>query len=164
MEDHSHMDAVRYSRVGTCRCGETSIEVTAPPIMTSACHCRGCQRMSSSAYSLTARFTADAFRVLTGEPVTGGLRGPRLKHFFCPACMTWMFTRIVGADHVVNVRPTMFDDPGWGEPFIEVMTAEKLPWVQMSARHSYANFPEAAESQRLLQEFADQRQASKEHP
>lgn len=148
------MDTARPPLVGTCRCGKTSMEVTARPILTAACHCRGCQKMSSSAFSLTAMIPTQAFRVISGEPVKGGLQGPELDHFFCPSCMTWMFTRIVGVDDFVNVRPTMFDDPKWGPPFIETMTAEKLPWAQTPARHSYAAFPPMADYQRLLEEFA----------
>jgi hypothetical protein len=88
------------------------IAVDAGPLMTAACHCTGCQRMSASAYSLTAMFAADTFRVTEGSPVIGGLRGPDLKHHFCPQCMSWMFTRFAIPDFegFVNVRPTMFDD------------------------------------------------------
>ena len=139
---------------GTCRCGRVRIEITAPPIMTSACHCRGCQRMSASAYSLTAMVPAHAFRVAAGDVVRGGAKGPELEHFFCPACMSWMFTRIIGVDDFVNVRPTMFDDPKWTRPFIETMTAEKLPWAETPARHSYAGFPPVEHYERLMEEFA----------
>lgn len=63
-----------YPLAGACRCGRTRIEVTAPPIITSACHCRGCQRMSASAYSLTATFPSGSFRVTAGEVVRGGIK------------------------------------------------------------------------------------------
>lgn len=148
------MDRAGIPLVGTCRCGRVSIEIAAPPIMISACHCRGCQRMSSSAYSLTAMIPAQAFRVIEGEAVKGGVQGPELDHFFCSFCKTWMFTRVVGMDGFVNVRPTMFDDPRWSEPFIETMTAEKLPWVQTPARHSYEGFPPVEDYEQLVKEFA----------
>ncbi len=146
-----------YKLAGACRCGRTAIEATAPPIMTSACHCRGCQRMSASAYSLTAMFPSEAFRVSAGTPVRGGIKGAQLEHNFCPDCMTWMFTRIVGMDDFVNVRPTMFDDPALSRPFIETMTAEKLPWAETPAKHSYAGFPPVEDYGRLMAEFAAER-------
>lgn len=148
------MSETGTTHLGECRCGSTRIEVSAPPVMTAACHCRGCQRMSSSAYSLTAMFPAPAFRVVAGEPVKGGIRGEQLDHFFCPDCMTWMFTRINGMDEMVNVRPTMFDEPAWCEPFIETVTAEKLSWAQTPARHSYESFPPVEDYPQLLQDFA----------
>lgn len=113
--------------------------------------------MSSSAYSLTAMFSRQALRVTKGEPVKGGRKGPELDHFFCPSCMSWMFTRITGMDDFVNVRPTMFDKPEWTRPFIETMTAEKLPWVETPARHSYEAFPPMEDFQKLMREFAEQR-------
>ncbi len=77
-----------------------------------------------------------------GRPVKGGAKGPQLDHYFCPDCMTWMFTRIVGIDRFVNVRPTLFEDPRWSLPFIETMTQAKLPWVTTPARHSFEAFPD----------------------
>jgi hypothetical protein len=145
-------------RTATCRCGNLQIEVSAPPIMTAACHCRGCQRMSASAFSLTAIFPAQAFRVVKGTPVKGGIQGPTLDHFFCPDCKTWMFTRVVGMSDIVNLRPTMFDTPQWSDPFIETMTRSKLPWATTPARHSFAEFPSQAEFPRLIAEFAAERQ------
>lgn len=125
--------------------------------MTAACHCRGCQKMSSGAFSLTAMIPAGAFRVVGGEPVRGGIRGPQLDHRFCPDCMTWMFTRIAGMDHLVNVRPTMFDIAEWTVPFVETMTAEKLPWATTPARRSYKAFPPEEDFPALLSEFAAER-------
>src|SRR3954465_14679498 len=95
---------------GGCRCDRVRIRVTTSPLVTMACHCNGCQRMSSSAFSLTAMFFSDAFEVTQGEPVIGGIHGSEAHHFFCAYCMTWMFTRPVLAPKVVNVRPTMFDE------------------------------------------------------
>ncbi len=139
---------------GTCRCGQVRFEVSAPPVITSACHCRGCQRMASSAYSLTAIFPDTAFTVTAAEPVKGGLQGPDLDHFFCPSCKTWMFTRIPALEGLINVRPTLLDDPAWTRPFMETMTSEKLSWVETPARHSYEGFPPPEEFLPLLEEFA----------
>jgi hypothetical protein len=153
------MKPTRLPLTGACRCGRVKIEVSAPPIMTAACHCTGCQRMSSSAYSLTAMIPADGFRVTEGTPVLGGLRGPELQHFFCPDCMSWMFTRVAGLASegpgaFVNVRPTMLDDAAWFSPFIETVTKEKLPWVQTPAKYRYEGFPPPEDYGKLMEDFA----------
>jgi len=67
---------------GACRCGRVRMRITAPRLITMACHCKGCQRMSSSAYSLSVAVPSEGFAVSEGEPVIGGLHGP-LKHYFC---------------------------------------------------------------------------------
>lgn len=139
---------------GTCRCDAVRIRITAPPVITAACHCRGCQRMSSSAFSLTALCLASTFTVTQGEPVIGGLRSNDLQHFFCGRCMTWMFTRPAPLPHIVNVRPTMFDDPTWFAPFMETFTKTKLPWAQTGAVRSFDEFPPMDAFDGLLAEYA----------
>lgn len=138
---------------GACRCGELQIRISAPPILTMACHCRGCQRMSASAFSLSAAIPTAGFEIVGGEPVIGGLRNPQLQHFFCPKCMSWMFTRFL--PEFVNVRVTMLDDVGWFWPFIETWTSTKLAWVRTPAVHSYAEFPPMEDYATLTEEFAD---------
>ncbi len=125
---------------GGCRCGQVRIRITAPPMLTSACHCRGCQRMTGSAYALTLTIPSGGLEVTAGEPVIGGLHGGT-RHFHCPRCMSWVFTRPEGMDHFVNVRATMLDDPSWFEPFAEFSTADNLPWAATGAKHSFVRQP-----------------------
>ena len=146
---------------GGCRCDAVRIRVTQAPIMTMACHCNGCQRMSSSAFSLTAICLTTAFEVTKGEPVIGGLHGADAKHFFCGHCMTWMFTRPTGIDHIVNVRPSMFDDHAWFRPFAESYTKAKLPWVNTGAVRSFEEFPPMESYGQLVEEFAQAHSAER---
>jgi hypothetical protein len=148
------MDEWRLPWEGGCRCGEVRVRVSKPPILAFACHCAGCQRMTASAYSLTLTVPADGFEVTQGEPAVGGLRGPVSHHYHCPGCMSWMFTRVEGMDWFVNLRPSVLDDHGWFEPFVELWAGEKLPWAATGARHSYAGAPEMAEFQTLMQAYA----------
>lgn len=143
---------------GRCRCGEVTFEVAAPPLMTMACHCRGCQRMTGGAFSLGALVAPESFRLTGGEPAIGGLHGPS-RHYFCPRCMSWLFTRPEGIDLVV-VRTTMLDQRGWDTPFMENYTSEKLPWAVTPARHSYPEFPPAEAYPALIAEFAEQQAAA----
>ena len=138
---------------GACRCGRVRIRISAPPMLTMACHCTGCQRMSGSAYSLSAAIPTAGFAVTEGEPVVAGAT-PEAGHHFCPDCMTWMFTRPQGIDFFVNVRPTMLEETGWYSPFIETFTSEKLAWAATPAVHSYDKFPPMEDYERLLGDYA----------
>ncbi|WP_339738831.1 GFA family protein [uncultured Maricaulis sp.] len=140
---------------GTCRCGDVGVELTAPPLMTAACHCTGCQKMSASAFSITAMVPPDGFAVTRGQTERGGLGEGPIDHRCCPRCLTWMFTRIEGVDGFINIRPTMFDDTSWFTPFIETMTQEKLAWATTPARHSFAGFPPMDALPALIAEFAE---------
>lgn len=139
---------------GGCRCGETRFRVTQPPLVTSACHCTGCQRMSASAFSLSIGVPSIGFEVIKGSPVIGGLHGEP-QHNMCPRCMSWMFTRPHGMPEFVNVRATMLDDHTWYEPFMETYTSERLSWAITPAKHSYATFPPMEAYSSLLAEFAE---------
>jgi hypothetical protein len=99
--------------------------------------------------------TSEGFDVTAGNPVIGGLHGPT-RHFFCPHCMSWMFTRPEGMDEFVNLRPSMLDDHNWFVPFIEVWTQERLAWAGTPAVHSFATQPEFEDYAKLLEEFARQ--------
>lgn len=138
---------------GRCRCGEIELRVTAQPIMTMACHCRGCQRMSASAFSLSAAIPTAAFEVTKGDPVIGGMHDPELRHYFCPRCMSWLFTRFM--PEFVNLRVTMLDDATWFAPYIETWTRTRLPWATTGAVHGYEEFPPMERFPELLTEYAD---------
>ena len=137
---------------GGCRCGQVRIRVSAPPLITMACHCTGCQRMSSSAFSLSAAIPAEGFEVTKGEPVIGGLHGAT-RHYFCPHCMSWMFTRPEGMDWFVNLRSTMLDDPSGLAPFVETWTSEKLAFAETGVVHSYEALPPVEAWEELMKEY-----------
>lgn len=148
------MTGDNMQKIGKCRCGKTQFEVTSPPLITMVCHCTGCQQMTASAFSLSTLYASSGFNVLSGEPVIGGLHGAT-RHYFCPHCMSWLFTRPHGMDDFVNVRATLFDDAQSFVPFLESYTSEKLPWATTPAVHSFDKFPSANDFPQLLSEFAE---------
>jgi len=138
---------------GGCRCERVRFRLSGPPIFTAACHCRGCQKMTASAYSVSGAWPADKFEVTAGEPVIGGMHGAT-RHYFCGHCLSWMFTRPEGFDAFVNVRTTLLDTPPADPPFLDTFTSEGLPWAKTGATHSFATFPPPEAFEPLTQEFA----------
>jgi hypothetical protein len=137
-----------------CRCGGVRMRITAPPLLTMACHCRGCQRMSASAYSLSVAVPAAGFAVVRGEPVIGGLHGAS-RHHHCPHCKGWLFTRPEGLDDLVNVRATLLDEPSWFAPYVETSRAEGFAWAATGAPHSFPDVPALDAFGPLVAEFAE---------
>lgn len=138
---------------GGCRCGKVRFRVSAAPLITVACHCRGCQRMTASAFSLSIAVPAEGFELTQGETERGGLHAAH-HHHHCGWCKSWLFTQMEGMDWFVNVRATALDDAGWYVPFIDTCTDEKLPWVTTPAAHRYPGFPDADDFPRLIEAFA----------
>lgn len=139
---------------GACRCGEVRVRVTKAPLLAGACHCIGCRRMSASAFSLTLTLPADGFDIVSGEPVIGGTHHPEQHHYHCPRCKSWVVTRAEGFDWFVNLRPTMLDEHGWFAPFVDLWTAEKLPWAETGAPRRYETVPPMEEWPALIEAYA----------
>lgn len=152
-----YIERMKLPLDGGCRCDAVRFRLAEAPLMETACHCNGCQRMSASAFSLSVICLAPAFTVTQGTPVIGGLHGPEAQHFFCGHCMTWIFTRPVPLPHIVNVRPTMFDDHAWFAPYMETFTRAKLPWAQTGAVRSFEDFPPLEAYEGLMKEYAARR-------
>ena len=140
---------------GSCLCGAVQVCATHPPILTLACHCSDCQKLTASAYSLTAIIPSEGFSVLKGQLVLGGRKNNQRRHYFCSECMTFVYTQIDGKNDRVNVRTSIFDNTSILVPFIELMTKEKLPWVSVPVSHSFTSSPQTShEFDALTSEYA----------
>lgn len=137
---------------GRCRCERIQMRVTEPPLITIACHCIGCQRMTASAFSLSIALPATGFEVTQGEPELGGLHG-EIPHYHCGYCKSWLFTRLNDMG-MVNLRAPMLDEHSWFVPFVETCKAEALTWAQTGAKHSFPNIPDMPVWGPLVAEFA----------
>jgi hypothetical protein len=138
---------------GGCMCGESRLKVSSPPIITMACHCKACQKMSASAFSLTAMFPMQGFEVVKGRPQIGALHGAS-QYFYCPRCLNWLYTAPAGSPFI-NARSSVFDVPLWSTPFIESYVSEKLPWATTAALHSFEKYPTPDRYGPLMAEYAE---------
>ena len=141
----------------SCLCGQVKMRVTAPPAIAMACHCTGCQKLTSGAYSLTLMLPAAGFEV-KGETQIGGLHRDDSVHHYCPNCLSWLYTTSpnLTAMGFLNFRPTMLEDASWVVPFVESQTAEKLPGAVTGAKHSFERWPARQDYGRLMQEYAQE--------
>ena len=129
------------------------MKVTEPPMVTMACHCRGCQKLTSGPYSLSMLLPDSGFSVVAGEPVLGGLKAEH-RQYYCPSCLTWVFTRPANTD-LVNLRSVLLDKAGWVVPIMETGTADRLPFAETPAEFSFEGFPDPSEYPAIMQAFAD---------
>ncbi|MCM2402838.1 GFA family protein [Rhizobium sp. S153] len=140
---------------GSCLCGAVQIRVTAPPLLTLACHCRDCQKLSASAYSLTTMFPSDSFSC-KGELIEGGLFSSGRTHYFCKSCLNFIYSQIGRAHQRINLRTSVLNEAASFEPYVELMTDEKMPWAHVPVSHSFSQYPASlAELQVLMESYAD---------
>jgi hypothetical protein len=138
---------------GGCMCGGVRFQVSGAPLLTMACHCTGCQKLTASAYSLSIAVPSAGFAITRGEPVIGGMHGAH-RQYYCAHCKNWMFTHPHGMDFFVNVRATMLDRHDWFVPYVEVNTSERLPWATTPAKYSFSTQPDLEGYEPLVEAFA----------
>ena len=137
---------------GSCLCGAVNITVTAPPLLTLACHCRDCQKISAGAFTMTTMVPAEAFHC-DGALEIGGLHTPGRTHYFCASCKNVIYSKV--AEDRINLRTSLLDNAEAFAPFVELMTSEKLPWASTPAPHSYDSYPQVPdEFLTLLEAYA----------
>jgi hypothetical protein len=147
------MEEQSLGKLGGCRCGQVRFEAKPPVLLTMACHCKGCQRMTASAFSLSEMYAGANFELLSGSPVQDGMKASSV-HYVCPECSCWVYTKVSSTiGDFNNVRATMFDDVDQSPPFLETCSAEKLEWVEIGATHRYEKFPPHEKFGGLIQEF-----------
>ena len=110
--------------------------------------------MSASAFSLNSLYPEDRFEVTAGEAVLGGIKGTS-RHYFCPSCMTWMFTRPDALDGFVNARSSMFANAAEHRPFMETFTDEAVGWATSGAERRFETVPEESQFGELLGAYAE---------
>ena len=53
---------VQYPVEGSCQCGSVRYQLLRAPRKVVACHCKECQKLSTSAFSITAMVDVDALK------------------------------------------------------------------------------------------------------
>ena len=129
---------MRLPQTGGCQCGKLRFEVTEAPRAVYACHCRDCQRMTSSAFSMGVVVTEGAFRLSGVEPQPIQRladSGRTAIRWVCPECGSWICSGpkpgTASADAVRIVRGGTFDDTSWLRPMMHVWARTKQPWVML---------------------------------
>ncbi|MEO1108048.1 MAG: GFA family protein [Pseudomonadota bacterium] len=133
---------------GQCLCGAVRVNITAPPLLTVACHCADCQKLTASAFSLTTMFPRDSFEC-TGALVTGGRHSAERRHFYCRSCLCFVYSEVGQADRI-NLRTSVLDEADKFEPFLEVMREDKLEWTNTPSVHRYDRYPTSPEELQAL--------------
>ncbi|MEJ0019893.1 MAG: GFA family protein [Acetobacteraceae bacterium] len=116
---------------GGCQCGAVRYAVSAAPAQTYVCHCRECQRQSSSAFGISVIFPADAFAVTQGE-VRAWRRpadsGRVVDCMFCPACGSRLWHATPG-EGLVSVKGGSLDQPPDLTGAMHIWTSRRLAGV-----------------------------------
>ena len=135
-------------RTGRCQCGGVRFTLSKAPWFTAVCHCWECQRLSSSAFSMSQLVHRDDFSV-EGELAQydrSSASGRTTRCFFCPTCGNRIFHDNGPDDTLVRVK-AIPDDISKVRPNAQFWMASRQPWV-LSMGRGVADLPGFAEETR----------------
>jgi len=118
---------------GSCQCGNVEYEVTIEPVATYACHCIDCQKLSTSAFSVTMVLHRAGFRMLSGglkswqRPTASG--GTAVC-WFCPDCGNRIFHENPDVPDFIRLKPGTLQDTSEIEPEAHVWTCREQQWLR----------------------------------
>ena len=120
---------------GGCFCGAVRYRVSSGPMFVNCCHCRDCQKQTSSGFAVNALIEADRMEV-TGEVVRYEMAtdsGRPHDIYRCPGCATALWSDYGRRGYMRFLRATTLDDPNGMPPDAHIFTRSKLPWVALPA-------------------------------
>lgn len=126
---------------GGCLCGAVRYSSEDPPLTTSICHCKHCQKQAGSAYSVviaTFRFGLKIDGELSTYEDVGDSGQPVLRQF-CGKCGSPILSDMAAVPDVLFIKAGTLDDTSWLEPDANLWTEHKQSWVALS--DDMKNFP-----------------------
>ena len=119
---------------GGCQCGQARYRLTGRPTVFYLCHCRECQRHTSSAFGESLRVRREDLQVegrlaLTERTAeSGAVR----EGWFCPDCGVRIWHGSAGSAEV-NIKAGTLDDTAWLVPAGHIWTGSKQPFMAFDA-------------------------------
>jgi hypothetical protein len=97
---------------GGCQCGSVRYVVTIEPIRLLACHCKECQRQSTSAFGMSTPVKKDSLTVagVTKQFTRVADSGNEVTGVFCPECGVRSYHVLKSSPDVASIKPGTFDD------------------------------------------------------
>lgn len=115
--------------------GGVKYQLLSEPLMIVACHCKECQKLSTSAFSITAIVGADAVE-FQGEMIQwsraadgGNINEAR----FCPTCGNRIYHFNPEEPEIIKLKPSNLSDTSIIRPTAHVWVSEKQDWYSVPA-------------------------------
>ena len=129
------MSDVTMPVTGGCQCGFVRYELTGKPLPIVICHCKECQKQTSSAFGMTLPAFRRDFKLLSGtlkEWRRLADSGREVVCYFCPDCGTRVYhNSSLGPDYL-HLKPGTLDDTTWLQPVAQVWTKSVQPWLKLA--------------------------------
>jgi len=119
------------SATGGCQCGRVRYTIEPAHSIVYACHCRECQKQSSSAFGLSMPVRASTIQ-LSGDPAfyeRPNHSGSSTRCFFCPNCGSRIYHRDASAGEFISLKAGTLDDTSGLTLAAHLWVCRKQPWL-----------------------------------
>lgn len=127
------MSKTEYPISGSCQCGNVQYELLEEPLFVAACHCKECQKLSTSAFSITAMVKVESVK-FKGEMKSwtriadsGNTNGAK----FCPTCGNRIYHFDPNEPDKLKLKPSNLSDTSIIKPTIHIWVSEKQDWYEI---------------------------------
>ncbi|MFC3681051.1 GFA family protein [Bacterioplanoides pacificum] len=122
-----------YPIEGSCQCGGVRYKLLAAPQMVVACHCKECQKLSTSAFSITAVVKRDDVEFYGDMQSWSRLAdsGNVNAAQFCPTCGNRIYHYNPDEPEIVKLKPANLSDTRIIQPVAHVWVSEKQDWFDI---------------------------------
>jgi hypothetical protein len=120
-------------QTGGCQRGKIRYTITEIPQLIYTCHCRDCQRLTSTPFSMATIVTDKGFRLAKDEPrslLSHADSGRTKTRWVCPDCGSWICSGSRPDDRR-GVQSGTLDNTSWLRPTTHVWTRSKQPWITL---------------------------------
>ena len=133
---------------GGCQCGHIRYRINEQPLTLYACHCRDCQKQSSSAFGLSLWVDPKAFELVQGElrQWTAIADSGDEKHCtFCGQCGSRIYHAFGDGDEPISVKGGSVDDTRGLQPVGHIWTCRAHEWLELerSGKPCFSKEPES---------------------
>ena len=117
---------------GGCACGAVRYRLKAAPPFVYTCHCSDCQKLTTSAFTLSAPVPRADVEILQGElkvwTRTTTQSGLPTDQHVCSKCGVRIFSEPPPAPDRVTLRLGTLDDTSWLRPAAAIWMKSAQPW------------------------------------
>jgi hypothetical protein len=122
-----------YPISGSCQCGGVKYTLLSEPNLIAVCHCKECQKLSTSAFSITAMVDASTI-VFEGdmqEWSRSSDSGNVSFAKFCATCGNRIYHFNPAEPEKIKLKPSNLSDTSIIQPTVHIWVSEKQDWYQI---------------------------------
>ena len=119
--------------VGGCLCGNVRYAGTADPLSVMVCHCKNCQKQTSTAFSLIVALSKGTLAI-KGELSAyhdQGTSGQAVVRCFCGACGSAIMTDAAAYPAMEFLKAGTLDDTSWLKPDTQFWCDSAQGWLKL---------------------------------